>query len=74
MKTLICDVCKKSIQTPIHERNYFHIKHWDVCESCKDNLEFLMKPTVRGKKPFNYDWYERLISDSLSKAVSKGRI
>jgi hypothetical protein len=73
MKTLVCDVCKKLIQNPVHERNYFHIKAWDVCEPCKDQLEINIKSTMRNKRPFNYEWYERLMSESIEKAIGKGR-
>lgn len=73
MKYLVCDVCKKTIQNPVSLHNYFHIKHWDVCEACKDQLEYQLKPVMRTKRPFNYDWYERLMSDNLEKACSRGR-
>ena len=73
MKTLVCDVCKRAIPTPIKDRNYFHIQHRDICEPCKDQLEVVLKPVVRAKHPFNYEWYERLMMDSLEKAVAKGR-
>ncbi|MEJ5189180.1 hypothetical protein [Treponema sp. J25] len=73
MKTLICDVCKRVIQNPIKDRNYFHIKDRDLCESCKDQLEIVLKPVVRQKYPFNFEWYERLMTDSIEKAVQKGK-
>jgi hypothetical protein len=73
MKTLVCDVCKRAIQSPIAERNYFHIENRDLCEPCKDQLEARLKPVVRAKHPFNYEWYERLMMDSIEKAVAKGK-
>jgi hypothetical protein len=73
MKTLTCDVCKHVIQQPVTGRNYFHIAHRELCESCKDQLELAMKPVVRTKQPFNYEWFDRLIRDSIEKAVQRGK-
>jgi len=73
MKTLTCDVCKHKMEEPIMGRNYFHICHRDLCEPCKDDLEALIKPVVRTKEPFNYEWYAKLINDSVEKAVQKGK-
>ncbi len=73
MKTLACDVCKRAIQNPIKDRNYYHIENRDLCEPCKENLDLILKPVVRSKHPFNYEWYERLIMDSIEKAVRKGK-
>jgi hypothetical protein len=73
MKTITCDVCKKSIQEPVVGRSYFHLAHRDLCESCKDNLELFLKPVVRTKQPFNYEWFDRLTQDSIEKAIQKGQ-
>lgn len=73
MKSLVCDVCKRAIQVPIKDRNYFHVENRDLCEPCKDQLESVLKPVLRTKHPFNYEWYERLMMDSIEKAVSKGK-
>ena len=74
MKTLTCDICHSIIETPVPHRNYFHLAHRDLCESCHDKLEYLIKPTVRAKQPFNYDWYSKLVQESIEKAVQKGKI
>jgi hypothetical protein len=73
MKTLTCDVCRRTIQQPVTGRNFFHLAHRDICESCRDDLEAVLKPVVRTKNPFNYEWYHRLITDSIEKAVQKGK-
>jgi len=73
MKTLTCDVCKHTIVQPVHNRNYFHLAHRDLCEPCHDDLQVLIKPTVRAKSPFNYEWYSSLVQDSIEKAISKGK-
>jgi hypothetical protein len=73
VKTLICDVCKKHIDNPVKDRNYFHIETRDLCEPCKEHLEYTLRPVIRNKHPFNYEWYERLMMDSIEKAVSKGK-
>jgi hypothetical protein len=73
MKTLTCDVCRKSIQQPVSGRNYFHYAHRDICEACKDDLEGTLKPVVRTKDPFSYEWYDQLVGDSIEKAIQKGK-
>jgi len=45
----------------------------DICEACHDQMEAVVKPVVRMKQPFNYEWYDRLIRDSVEKAVAKGK-
>ncbi|GHU82972.1 hypothetical protein FACS189468_7710 [Spirochaetia bacterium] len=73
MKTIICDVCKHAIQQPVAGQNYFHIGHRELCEPCNDQLEFFIKPVVRTKQPFNYEWFDRLIQDSIEQAIERGR-
>ncbi len=73
MKSIICDVCKRAIETPVKDRNYFHIETRDLCEPCKENLERALRPVMREKHPFNYEWYERLMMDSIEKAIAKGK-
>ena len=73
MKTVTCDVCKKKVEEPVHRRNYFHLAHRDLCESCNDNLEFQIKPTIRTHDPFSYEWYNNLVQDSIEKAIQKGK-
>jgi hypothetical protein len=73
MKTLVCDVCKKTIQEPVVGRNYFHYAHRDICESCKDELELHLRPVIRTKQPFNYEWFDRVTQDSIEKAIQKGQ-
>ncbi|MCL2066680.1 MAG: hypothetical protein FWG99_04370 [Treponema sp.] len=73
MKTLSCDVCRKKLENPVATRNYFHICHREVCEPCKDSLEGSLKPVVRTKDPFSYDWYTKLVKDSVEKAIQKGK-
>jgi hypothetical protein len=73
MKTITCDVCQTAITSPVSERNYFHVAHRDICEFCHDKLELQMKPTLRTKLPFDYNWYSRLVQESIEKAVQKGK-
>jgi len=74
MQTLTCDICKKKLDNPINERTFFHLTNHDLCEACKDNLEFQIKPTVRTKEPFSYDWYDKLVDDTIVKAIQKGKV
>jgi hypothetical protein len=73
MKTLTCDVCKHTIEQPVINRNYFHMAHRDICEPCHDDLEYLIKPIVREKSPFNYEWYNHLVQESIEKEKKKGK-
>ena len=73
MRTLTCDVCEVIINTPVPGRNYFHMAHRDICEFCHDKLEAQIKPVVRVKTPFDYAWYNRLVQESIEKAVQKGK-
>jgi len=74
MKTITCDICGNAIETPVSTRNYFHVAHRDICESCHDKIEFLIKPIVRTKGPFNYDWYDKLYTESIEKSIQKGKV
>jgi len=73
MQVITCDVCRKKVDDPMTGRTFFYYSQYEVCEACKDNLEVQIKSTVRTKDPFSYEWYGKLINDSLTKAVSKGR-
>ena len=74
MKTLNCDVCGIVLKDPVPGRTYYHIVHRDICESCREKVEFQIKPTVRSKQPFTYDWYHKLMLDSIEKAIQKGKV
>ncbi|MDR2073524.1 MAG: hypothetical protein LBP60_08855 [Spirochaetaceae bacterium] len=73
MKSLKCDICHRDITTAINQRSYFHMADRDLCEACHEQLQSLIKPVVRTKQPFNYEWYDRLIRDSVERAVAKGK-
>ena len=73
MKTLTCDVCHNIINTPVMARNYFHLAHRDLCEPCHDKLQIQVKPVVRAKLPFDYNWYNKFLQESIEKAVQKGK-
>ncbi len=74
MKTLVCDICKKSVQSPVKDRNYYHFVNRDICEPCKDDLTASLRPVVRSKHPFNYEWYDRVFIDAMEKAIAKGKV
>jgi hypothetical protein len=74
MKVLYCDVCKKAVEDPIPTRTFFHIADIDICEPCRDELEAAMKYTLRGKKPFDYSWYEELKLKLLRDGIQRGKI
>jgi ATP sulfurylase len=74
MKTLTCDICGNAIENPVSTRNYFHVAHRDICESCHDKIEFMVKPIVRTKSPFNYEWFEKLYQESIERSIQKGKV
>jgi len=74
MKTLTCDICHNIIQMPASNSNYFHIAHRDICESCHDKLQYQIKPVVRSKLPFNYQWYSKLLQENIEKSIQKGKV
>jgi len=74
MRTLTCDICGNAIENPVSTRNYFHVAHRDICESCHDKIEFLVKPIVRTKSPFNYEWFQKLYVESIEKSIQKGKV
>jgi len=73
MRTLTCDVCNGIISTPVSGRTYFHLAHRDICEPCHDKLSMQIRPVVRTKIPFTYDWYDHYVQESIEKAVQKGK-
>jgi hypothetical protein len=74
MKTLTCDVCKHEITDPVAGRNYYHVAHRDICETCHDTLENILKPVVRTKQPFDYQWYDDLMQSTIEKGIQKGKL
>ena len=73
MQTISCDVCRKKVDEAITGRTFFYHGQHNVCEACHDNMEVQIKSTVRTKEPFSYEWYNKLMMDSLGKSVSKGK-
>ncbi|HUX41154.1 MAG TPA: hypothetical protein VMV83_08340 [Rectinemataceae bacterium] len=71
MKKLTCDACGHEIESPSPDRNYFHIEDWDVCEPCKESIEMEIRPIMRGKVPFDYDWYRDLMIKSIAQHNAK---
>lgn len=74
MKHLFCDVCKKEVIDPIPTRTFFHIREYDLCEECRDDLEAAVKQTVRGKKPFDFAWFDKLRIDLIQDGMKKNKI
>ena len=74
MITITCDICKKKMDEPIYGRTFFFYANHSICESCKDLLEAQVKPNVRKREPFDMEWYEKFMRDSLDRAVQRGRV
>jgi len=74
MQTIACDVCKKKIDEPVSGVTFYYLAEHNICEACKDSLDFQIRPTIRGKDPFAFEWYDKLIGDSIVKAIQKGKI
>lgn len=73
MKALYCDICEKELVDPIVNKTYWHIKEYDVCEDCKDAIDFKLRPVVRGHFPFSQAWYEHEFMGLLEKGVQTHR-
>ncbi|MDR2181077.1 MAG: hypothetical protein LBN92_00185 [Treponema sp.] len=73
MKSLKCDVCHKDITNEINQRSYFHVANRDICEECYEELNFALRPIIRTKQPFSYEWFDRLVRDSVEKAIGRGK-
>ena len=74
MQVISCDICKKKIDNPITDRTFYYLAGKGICEPCKESMDAAIKPQIRGKDPFVYEWYEKLIRDSIEKGTQKGRI
>jgi len=73
MQTVTCDVCKKKVEDPFTGRTLFYFATHSVCEPCKESLESQIRATMRTKDPFEYEWYAKMIDESLTKAAQKGK-
>ncbi|MDR1929782.1 MAG: hypothetical protein LBQ44_04045 [Treponema sp.] len=73
MKSVKCDVCHSDLTPEVNQRGLFHIAHRDICETCRDQLESTIRPVIRTKQPFNYEWFDRFVRDSIEKAIAKGK-
>ena len=74
MQVISCDVCKKKMDDPITNRNFFYYARHSLCESCRDGLELQIRSTIRSKEPYAMDWYQKYVDDSINKAIQKGKI
>ena len=74
MKHLYCDICKKEVKDPYPSRTFFHIREYDLCETCRDDLELAVKQTIRTKKPFDFAWFEKLRIDLIQDGIRKDKI
>ncbi len=74
MKALYCDICRKAIESPVKDRNYVHIREFDICDPCKEAIDARLRPTIREHFPYSADWYEQQVVGLLEKASASGRI
>jgi hypothetical protein len=73
MNSLQCDVCRKNIWAGENGREYFHVAEKDICEECREKIELSIRPVIRTKQPFTFEWYDRLLGDSIEKAKEKAK-
>jgi len=73
MQTISCDICKKKVEDSFTGRNFFYYGEHSICEACKDNMESQVKTTIRTKDPFSYEWYDKLMCDTLTKNASRSK-
>ena len=72
MRSLYCDVCKEEITEPIKERNYFHVREFDLCEACKDAIDARLRPVLREHNPYSTDWYEHQVISFIEEGRAAG--
>jgi len=70
MKTLHCDICRRELVNPTTGRTYWHIREYDVCESCKDAIEIKIRPLIRQHVPYSQDWYEHELIALITKGIT----
>ncbi|MDR0599587.1 MAG: hypothetical protein LBG84_05835 [Treponema sp.] len=73
MNDLKCDVCQADITSAVNQRDYTHIAHRELCEACWETLNTVIRPILRTKQPFTYEWYDRLVMDTIETAMAKGK-
>jgi hypothetical protein len=73
MLTVTCDVCRKKIDDPFYGRTFFYFAYHNVCEDCKEDLDYQVRDIIREQEPFDYNWYGEYVTQSLDKAVQKGK-
>jgi hypothetical protein len=74
MQTISCDVCKKKMDDPVTNRDFFYLGKHSICEPCKDGLDSIIRTTIRSKDPFAVDWYDKFVNDSIEKGIQKGKM
>ena len=73
MRKAYCDICRRELVNPVPTRTTFHIKEFEVCESCKDVIESKLRPVLRNHFPYSEEWYEQQITSLIEKGISSGR-
>ena len=74
MQFFKCDVCKSEIKELNPGRTIFHIREFEICDHCHDDLNDAVRQTVRNKRPFDFTWYERLTVDLIQVGMKKNKI
>ncbi|MGP1576676.1 MAG: hypothetical protein ACTTH7_04170 [Treponema sp.] len=69
MRTLNCDICRKELTASDKGRTYWHIREYDICESCKDAIELKAREIIRQHIPYSQSWYEHEIIALIEKGI-----
>lgn len=51
MMAITCDSCRRVINNPIRDENYYPILHKDLCVSCYKELRIGVQDTMEGRRP-----------------------
>ena len=55
MYTIVCDVCKKTIQDPVKGKNYSTIRKLHLCKKCMDAERRNFQDSVESEnKPYDF--------------------
>lgn len=74
MRIIHCDICKKKVEDPIPGRDFFFMREYEICEECRDDLDYAVKHTIRKKKPFDFQWFDKLRFELLAEGQRKNKI
>ncbi len=66
MTAIVCDICKKAVNSARRDHNYFTILDRDLCEGCRDELHDTVKAQMRARQTYVFKDYQDLLAKNLA--------